>query len=247
MSKKELIGRPYTVCHMISTLDGQIDGRFFSNPKMNLIRETSANIRKQLDCEAVICGLTTTVEVYSEGVIEKNTLDNRKHDRRTDYIASSDTHNFYVSIDPDGCVRWKEKYVEKRGCPRSHIVEVLTEMASDDYIDYLHRLDISYIFAGEKFLDCSVMMSKLKQKFNIQRAMISGGGVTNWSFLKAGMIDEISLILCPFSEGDRNAAVLFEQSLYMPKDTPEAFTLTNVQTLPEDALWLIYHPQNVKK
>ena len=247
MSKRELTCRSYIVCHMISALDGRIDGQFFNTEKMSLIREASEQIRTQLNCEAVICGATTTAEFYAEGFIKEQLNNDEKYVQRTDYVASYDDSRFYVSIDPCGCIQWKENYVEKGGCPRSHVIEVLTEDVSDYYIAYLRSLNISYIFAGENSLDCSLLLKKLKQKFKIQRVMLSGGGVTNWAFLKAGMIDEISLVLCPVAEGNRNSALLFEQSQYMSQDTPETFALANVQTLPGDALWLIYHPENCRK
>ena len=46
-----------------------------------------------------------------------------------DYAAPSDVHNFIVSVDPQGILGWNDKYVEKRGRPKAHVIEVLTEQA----------------------------------------------------------------------------------------------------------------------
>lgn len=243
MKRKESLDRPFVVCHMISGLDGRIDGRIFDTAEMLPVREASDQIRKQLACDAVLCGASTTAEAY-----EKNEMDCPAETEvsypRTDYIASSEAQNFYVSIDTEGRLRWPGKYIENRVQPKAHIIEVLTEDVADSYLDYLHRLDISYVFAGKKELNGTLLLKKLKQKFGIQRVMVSGGGITNWSFLKEGVIDELSLVLCPLAEGNREAAALFDQSSYMQEGSPEAFSLANVQTLPGDGLWLIYQPKN---
>ena len=78
---------------------------------------------------------------------------------------------------------------------------MLTEQVSNNYLSYLRGLDILYIFAGEQQIDCKLLLHKLKTLFGIQKLMISGGGLTNWSFIQENLIDELSLVIAPVADG----------------------------------------------
>ena len=242
MQKNKYADRTFVVCHMISSIDGKIDGNFFERKEIEPIRKYADQIRSQLDCTAVIFGAKTVIESFDQEKAvdmqeQKGNID------RTDYIAQTDVNQFFVAIDPMGEILWKNKYIEKRGCPKSHIIEVLVEEVSDDYIGYLRECDISYVFAGKSALDCNLLLEKLKQKFEIDRAMLSGGGITNWSFLQAGKIDELSIVICPVADGTRNSATLFDKSVYADCELPRLFSVDNIQTTPGNGLWLVYHPE----
>ena len=66
---EELCERPYVVCHMVSSLDGRIDGEYFRRKEMVPILEASNNIRERLDCDAVLYGAVTMAESYAEGYV----------------------------------------------------------------------------------------------------------------------------------------------------------------------------------
>ena len=117
-----------------------------------------------------------------------------------DFIAQPDFGMFYVSVDPHGKLGWESstlRYVDTA----AHVVEVLTEQVGNAYRAFLRKLGISYIIAGETELDHGLALSKLKEKFSIETLMLGGGGVLNWSFLQAGMCDEISIVLAAAADG----------------------------------------------
>ena len=234
--------RTYVICHMVSSLDGRIDGAFFGAEEMGLIREASNQIREKFQAQAVICGATTTAGFYADGFLPQMPA-NHCHLQRNDFIVPSRSCNFYVSIDPAGCIQWSKNVVERNNAPSSAVIEVLTESVSDDYLAYLRKRSISYIFAGETELDHGLLLKKLRHKFNIQKAVLCGGGVTNWGFLQAKAIDTLSLVVCPFVEGNRECATLFDRAPYAERTSPWSFRLENIQTLPNEGLWLIYRPQ----
>lgn len=43
----------------------------------------------------------------------------------------------------------------------------------------------------------------------MEKVLICGGGMVNWSFLQAGVIDELSLLLAPVTDGDVGKASFF--------------------------------------
>ena len=124
------------------------------------------------------------------------------------------------------------------------MIEVLLESVSDDYIAYLRRLDISYIFAGRETLDPALCMDKLCRLFGIEKLMICGGGIVDYTFLQAGLIDELSLVVVPLTDGATDVATVFDRSPFVPETAAIAFKLLEVKMMPGDGVWLRYQPKN---
>ena len=233
------MNRPYVICHMLTSLDGKIDGEFFSAPECVPAVQQFAKVRTVYNCNATLYGTTTMEGGYADGQIGTLPKSEIVYSRE-DYIAENNVNNYIVSLDPQGILAFSGKYLEKKNRPKAHIIEVLTEQASDEYLAYLRKLDISYVFAGKKQLDCMLLLEKLKKLFGISKLMISGGGLTNWSFVQDDLIDELSLVIAPVADGGREAASIFEKSDFLPHRAPAAFTLKSVKQINSDTLWLCY-------
>ena len=234
--------KPFVVCHMLSSIDGKIDGDFMSAPENTPVREEYGKLRGFYGCQATLYGTVTMEGSYAEGLAGELPHGDIVY-MTEDFVAPSDVKNYIVSIDPKGILGWNSCYIEKKGRPRAHVIEVLTEQVSGDYLAYLRGFGISYIFAGKKQLDCELVLRKLKTLFGIERLMIAGGGLINWSFLKEGLIDEVSLVLSPLAGGRREVASVFTKADFLPDHAPVAFTLKEVKQIPGDGLWLRYLPK----
>ena len=151
---------------------------------------------------------------------------------------------YYVSIDPSGRLGWETNtltYVDTT----AHVLEVLTERASNAYKAFLRRLGISYIIAGKESLDYGEALAKLKQLFGIETLMLGGGGVLNWSFIQAGMCDEVSVVIAPCADGSGETQPLFLVKEGLSTDEPVGFALKNVDILEGDAVWLRYQVKKI--
>ena len=178
-------------------------------------------------------GAVTAAEVYAVGYVSG--LEPAGHSySREDYMAVSHGDKFIVAVDIEGNLKWDSGYAVQPGRPKAHVIEVLTENVSDDYLALLRKKGVSYIFAGKETLDMGIVLQKLKRLFQIDTLMIAGGGIVNWSFLEAGCIDELSLILSPLADGRTDTATLFDRSAYQKKGTTVAFSLIDVQKLEGD-------------
>lgn len=238
--------RPYVICHMVSSVDGKIDGRWFDSPEVGIPLKESGMIRDSYGCCTTLYGATTMAETFAEGYVSDLICVDSVYPRE-DYIAGNESECFYVSIDPLGTVAYADKYIEKRSRPKAHVIEVLLESVSDDYIAYLRKLDISYIFAGTKSLDACLCMDKLYRLFGIEKLMICGGGIVDYTFLQAGLIDELSLVIVPLTDGATNVATVFDHSPFVPEAQAVAFKLLDAKTVAGDGIWLRYEPKNIKE
>ena len=234
---------PYVICHIVSSVDGKIDGDWFGMEEIRPALAESNRIRENYQCSAVLYGSVTMAETYAEGFV-KNLPHANITFSREDYIAHSEVDSYFVAIDPQGSIAYADKYIEKRGRPKVHVVEVLLESVSDDYLAYLRDLDISYIFAGKESLDAVLCLEKLYCLFEIKKLMICGGGIVDYTFLQAGLIDELSLVIVPLTDGATDVATVFDRSPFVPITQAIPFKLLEVKMLPGDGVWLRYQPKN---
>ena len=257
--------RPRIICHILQSVDGNIDGDFFTVPEIGSAYRAFSRIREELACDAVISGATTAAEIYRGGFIGILPQASERWLRADRKAASAE--KYAVVIDGTGSVHWESGSVERKGCfafgkasrfatgdgsilrietrhrgEKLHVIVVLQENASDAYISHLRKAGVSYIFAGKDSLDLPLTARKLKELFGIESMLLSGGGVVDWSFLQAGLIDEISLVVPPVIDGGVRLPSAFDDSPLAVCHTPVALHLTDVQRLEGDALWLRYVP-----
>lgn len=150
---------------------------------------------------------------------------------------------YYVSIDPLGKLGWQSNTLTYE-TTTAHVLEVLTEKASNAYKAMLRKLNISYVIVGKDELDYKLLMEKLYHKFNIKTLMLGGGGVLNWSFIQAGLCDELSLVMAPVADGASQSPSIFETKEGLTNDKPVGFELKNVEVLENGGIWLRYLVKN---
>ena len=235
------MNRPYTVCHIFSALDGGIVGNYMYAPETTAAREQYGKLRATFNGNAILYGTTTMLD-FCNGVVSD--LPKSKPIERKDYIAPHEEDIYVVALDCNGTLAHSQNYLERHGL-KQHIIEVLTKSVSDEYLAYLRKIGISYIFAGHKELECEIAMIKLKEIFGIERLVIAGGGYTDWSFADAGMIDELSLVLAPAADGEQQVTVFERTDNSLNRAI--AFTLKDVKKLDGNGVWLRYTFNNAKK
>ena len=156
-----------------------------------------------------------------------------------DFIANPDAGMYYVSVDPSGKLGWKScelTYIDTH----AHVLEVLTQKAGNAYKAFLRKLGISYIIAGADSLDYALAMKKLKELFHIDTLMLGGGGVLNWSFMQAGMCDEVSIVIAPAADGSAETPALFAAKNGLAENRPVGFELQSAEVKDGGSVWLRY-------
>ena len=123
--------------------------------------------------------------------------------------------NYIVAVDPEGVLGFSDHLLAKKGRPAAHVIKVLTEKAFCEYRAYLKDRGISYLSGGREQVDFSRLLEKLAAQFGIERLMVAGGGILNWSLLQEGFVDELSLVIAPVADGNTDSVSIFEQSEFM--------------------------------
>lgn len=237
------MNRPFIVCHMMTALDGKITGPYMNTQAIEAPDEEYERINSSYRPQAWLCGRVTTDENITH--YRKPDLDETAPPVPDgDYVAVKGADMHYVSVDPSGRIGWEANTLKYKDRPAAHIIEVLTEKASNAYRAFLRKKQISHIIAGKDQLDCKAAAEKLKALFNIDTLMLSGGGFINWSFLQAGLVDELSLVIAPLADGENDTVTLFEKSDHLPNIAPVEFALKSVEKRAGDSIWLRYGVKN---
>ncbi|MCZ1268886.1 RibD family protein [Paenibacillus tundrae] len=250
MSKGDAtMDRPYTICHMLSSIDGKIIGDFLEDDRSTYFIKEYERIHDRYECNAWMCGRVTMQEHFAHEYIPPPNQEKQSPIPRTDYVAQQDIGTYAIAVDPHGKLAWTHNYISEENGNRTkdHIIEVLTEQVPDAYLAYLQELGISYIFGGTKELNVVTVVKKLKALFSIDRLLLEGGGVLNGSFLNEGLIDELSLVFVPFAEASSPALTIFEKGSSSKETFPVHFELIRVEQMEHNGLWMTYRVEGNSK
>jgi len=215
---------------MMSSVDGRtLTGNWGRVKGMGTYEETGNSYK----ANAWICGRTTMERDFA-GSKPLKLKPNGKVIPKTDHLASLDARSFAIAVDKDGKLNW-----ERSSIGGDHLVVVLNEGVSSAYLAHLRDKKISYIFGGKRELDLKLVLEKLWEGFFIRKLLLEGGGHLNGSFLKAGLIDELSVLHVPVADCNMGAPSIFEDSdgNKLPVSKLE---LLKVRKLENDVLWLRY-------
>lgn len=112
---------------------------------------------------------------------------------------------------------------------------------SDEYLALLCERGVSYLLAGTRDVDLAAALEKIGARFGVRRLMLEGGGRINGGMLRAGLIDEVSLLVAPMADGRVGTPALFDVD--GSDATPYHLALEAVERRADDVLWLRYRTQ----
>lgn len=229
--------RPYVICHSMGSVDGRIQATKWGLKNAAAFFEKPAS---KIQADAWIVGRTTMQEFSSKKPYRKRQGTFRVP--KTDFVGEHSSKTYAVAIDPSGKCHFDSNMVSTE-----HVIQVLTERVSGEYLDQLRSKQVSYIFAGQSEIDLMIALKKLRKLFGIQRARIDGGGSVNGSFLKARLIDEMSLVLMPIADGAMQTPSVFDAEVGHTRRMATQLQLQSIKKLERGALWIRYKVKGVRK
>ena len=229
--------KPYVICHMVASVDGRIlHSRW--RPKTLAGGDLFEQLHGKLGGEAWLVGRVTGQEFAKAKAYDPRAGETYP---REPWLARRDAEVYGVVLDARGKIAWGRSDIG--GDP---IVVVLTEQVSDAHLAGLRKDRVSYFFAGERELDLSFALEFLNRELGVKRLLVEGGGGNNGSFLRAGLIDEISLAICPVVDGAKGAPSVFDSTAAdAGLRAPVAqMSLESCEVLEDGAVWLRYRLRN---
>lgn len=237
--------RPFTFCHMMISLDGKIIGKFMGTDEAATAGKVFYDLAFGDDPhyrhQGWLSGRVTTDDNFTH--YRTPDLDESAAPvPEGDFIAEAVTDKYYISIDPSGRLAWDGPTMTYQST-RADVLEVLTGQASNAYKAFLREKGISYVIAGDEELNFELLLDRLAEDFGVETLMLGGGGVLNWSFIQAGLCDELSVVIAPTADGSSETAALFETA-GRASDDPRAFELQSAEVKGGGTVWLRYSITN---
>jgi riboflavin biosynthesis pyrimidine reductase len=234
--------RPRVICHMAASLDGRIVVTGWSPAVAAAVRRQYDEVHASYEPDGWICG-RVTMEPFAGGLRPEAEVAREQPDGepREDFRAPGDFDSFAFAIDPSGRLAWETNDIDG-----DHVVAILSERVSDEYLAFLRARGVSYLLAGEhdpsagsgQAVDLPVAMEKIGSRFGVKTLMLEGGGRINGGMLAAGLIDEVSVLVAPAVDGRVGTPALFDWGGYGAGTARLA--LEHVEQRADSVLWLRY-------
>ncbi|HVV73428.1 MAG TPA: dihydrofolate reductase family protein [Verrucomicrobiae bacterium] len=225
--------KPYVICHMCTSVDGRIIGQRWGKLRgyqheSDLFETTAASF----GIGAWLVG-TTTMDEF-DGRKQKLPRAPRGF-TRGDHIAQPNARRLAIGADAKGVLRFQKNEVGG-----DHVVVLVTQRVSNDYLVHLQAAGVSYLFCGKSGIDLKVALRKVASGFKLRKLMLQGGGKFNGAMLKAGLIDELSHITVPVADGGAGISSFFDIPGEPPPRAAAALRLLSLRRLRGDVIWARY-------
>jgi 2,5-diamino-6-(ribosylamino)-4(3H)-pyrimidinone 5'-phosphate reductase len=224
--------RPRVICHMLMSIDGRIvTGGWPMSAEGSRQYEL---VHASYEADGWMCG-RVTMEAFAKHVRTDAEVGRERAGGapREDFVAAGEHDSFAFAIDPRGRLAW-----ESNDISGDHVVSVLSERVSDEYLDFLRKRGVSYLLAGARDVDLSLALEKIATRFNVRTLLLEGGGRINGGLLRAGLIDEVSVLIAPVADGRVGTPALFD--IDGDGTLPRRLVLDHVERRADDILWLRY-------
>ena len=221
--------RPYVILNAAMTLDGKIATQTgSSNISGPEDLERVHEIRK--DCDGIMVGIGTVLADDPRLTVHK--IDAKPEDNPVRIVVDSRGRTpidaRITNSDAKTIIAMANEYKDDF-------------KASDKYETFKKR-GVKFFFSGDRRVDLKALMSYLHEE-GIETLMLEGGSTLNFSMIKSGLIDKISICVAPMVVGGANAKTFFDGDGFDTMDEAVRLELTDSFALGKDLI-LTYNVLN---
>jgi 2,5-diamino-6-(ribosylamino)-4(3H)-pyrimidinone 5'-phosphate reductase len=124
--------------------------------------------------------------------------------------------------------------------PNCHILHLTSRAAPPEYLAFLREREIPYWIVGDVQVDLPLAMRRLRAELGIECLLSEAGARLNGALLRAGLVDELHLILRPELFGGSETPALFDGPDLTPEQWPNPLRLQAATVRRGGYLWLRY-------
>ena len=218
---------------MMASLDGRIDCEMTEQiDDTNYYYEALSS----LDCPSTLEGKTTLLKHYAQNGVFQPKVGHE--DAGQQMYKATEAKGYAIGVDTLGMLLWDNNTSDLFGRP---LLMILSEQASQEYLDYLKHKHISYITTGRDGIDLTSALDTLRTVFGVDRLALVGGGHINGSMLDLGLIDEVSMMFGYGIDGRECMAASFDGRPMERK--PKRLAFKSVEEL-DGIVWMRYQVIN---
>ena len=212
--------KPYVILNAAMTLDGKIataTGSSNISGKKDL--ERVHEIRKE--CDGIMVGIGTVMADDPRLTVHK--IDARPEDNPVRVVVDSRCRTpadaRITNGDAKTIIAGANEYKEEF-------------MKSETY-ETLKKRGVKFFFSGDRRVDLKALMNYLHEE-GIEKLMLEGGATLNFSMIRLGLIDEISICVAPMVVGGADAKTFFDGDGFNTMDESVKLELIDYYPLDKD-------------
>ncbi len=214
--------RPYVILNAAMTLDGKIATQIgSSNISGKKDLERVHELRKE--CDAIMVGIGTVLADDPRLTVHK--IDANPDDNPIRIVVDSKCRTpidaRITNSDAKTIIACANEYKDKF-------------KQSEKYETFKER-GVKFFFSGDERVDLVALMSYLHEE-GIDKLMLEGGSTLNFSMIRAGLIDRISICVAPMIVGGANAKTFFDGEGFDLMDDAVKLELIDSYTLDKDLI-----------
>lgn len=213
---------PYVILNAAMTLDGKIATHTGSSnisgaEDLKRVHE----LRKQ--CDGIMVGIGTVLADDPRLTVHK--IDAKKTDNPVRVVVDSRLQT------PQDARITNDDARTIIACANEYKDEI---KSSEKYNDF-RKKGVSIFWSGDKRVDLKSLMIYLHEE-GIEKLMLEGGSTLNFSMIKAGLIDEISICVAPMIAGGINSKTFFDGEGFDTMDEAVRLELLDSYNLDKDLI-----------
>jgi 2,5-diamino-6-(ribosylamino)-4(3H)-pyrimidinone 5'-phosphate reductase len=208
---------PYLVIHNAISADGRMD-------RLNVEMELYYSLISTWNEDLTLCGSETMMRAGLDGWENDGATDPSKP-----LLAIADSRGRFKSwrkVVPS--MYWREG------------VALCSEATPRSHLEYLKKEGVDAIIAGRDRVDLRVALETLAEERSVKVVRVDSGGTLNGALLRAGLVDEVSILVQPQLIGGTSPSSMFQAPDLGPEGAPIEAELMASRKLKGGVVWLRY-------
>ena len=112
-----------------------------------------------------------------------------------------------VILDSNGTLDTNSRIIKT--CSKIPTIIAVSKKAKPKNLEKLKKFPITVLVCGNDKINIKNLLKILKQK-KIKNVLLEGGGITNWTFVKENLVDDIIITVTPYLVGGGTATTLVD-------------------------------------
>ncbi len=120
------------------------------------------------------------------------------------------------------------------------VVALCSRSTPRAHLDEIEAAGVPTIIAGDERVDFAAALDELNSRFGINTVRVDSGGILNGVLLRAGLVDEVSILIDPVLVGGTSPRGLFVAPDVTSPEQVIRLRLAHFEPVRENILWLRY-------